>query len=59
MSNKSFTKRIRKTRSGKLIGRTPGQNHFNAKESQSGRQRRRRSKRVEFLDKKQIGQYFK
>ena len=31
-TNKSFTKRIRVTRQGKLVVRKPGQDHFNAKE---------------------------
>ncbi len=31
-TNKSFTKRIRVTKSGKLLTRKAGQNHFNAKE---------------------------
>lgn len=31
-TNKSYTKRIKVTRKGKLIARKPGQNHFNAKE---------------------------
>ncbi|MCI0554184.1 MAG: 50S ribosomal protein L35, partial [Anaerolineae bacterium] len=42
-TNKSYTKRLRVTRTGKIIARAPGQNHFNAKESRSGRMRRRRS----------------
>ena len=32
-TNKSFSKRIKVTRRGKLVARKPGQNHFNAKES--------------------------
>ena len=32
-TNKSYTKRLKVTRKGKVIGRKPGQNHFNAKES--------------------------
>ena len=32
-TNKSFTKRIKVTKNGKLVARRPGQNHFNAKES--------------------------
>ncbi len=32
-SNKSFLKRLKVTKNGKLIGRGTGQNHFNAKES--------------------------
>jgi ribosomal protein L35 len=41
-SNKSFLKRLRVSKNGKIIARVPGHNHFNAKESGSGRQRRRR-----------------
>lgn len=32
-TNKSFSKRLRVTRNGKILARKPGQNHFNAKES--------------------------
>lgn len=31
-TNKSYTKRIRVTKKGKLVVRKPGQDHFNAKE---------------------------
>lgn len=31
-TNKSYTKRLKLTKRGKLIGRKAGQNHFNAKE---------------------------
>jgi ribosomal protein L35 len=31
-TNKSYTKRIRVTKKGKLVVRKSGQNHFNAKE---------------------------
>lgn len=31
-TNKSYTKRIKVTRTGKLIARKAGQDHFNAKE---------------------------
>lgn len=41
-TNKSYTKRLRVTKTGKILARAPGQNHFNAKESRSGRARRRR-----------------
>ena len=34
-TNKSFTKRIKVTKTGKLIARKPGKNHFNAKESRA------------------------
>lgn len=32
-TNKSFTKRLKVTKTGKLLARKPNQNHFNAKES--------------------------
>lgn len=35
-------KRLRVTKKGKVIARVPGHNHFNAKESGTGRQSRRR-----------------
>ncbi len=34
-TNKSFSKRLKVTRTGKIIARKPGKNHFNAKESRS------------------------
>jgi ribosomal protein L35 len=42
-TNKSFTKRLKITKNGKVIARKPGQNHFNAKESRSGQMDGRRS----------------
>ncbi len=41
-TNKSYTKRIKVTKNGKIIARKAGQNHFNAK--QTGRQRLRRKR---------------
>lgn len=32
-TNKSFTKRLKVTKTGKIMGRKPGFNHFNAKQS--------------------------
>lgn len=46
-TNKSFTKRIKVTKNGKLVARKPGQNHFNAR--QTGRQRQAR-KRTNVLE---------
>jgi ribosomal protein L35 len=46
-TNKSFSKRIKVTKNGKLVARKPGQNHFNAR--QTGRQRLRR-KRTQLLE---------
>ncbi|MFH1178580.1 MAG: 50S ribosomal protein L35 [bacterium] len=42
-TNKSYLKRIRVTRNGKLMARKPGQDHFNAKQSGSERSRKRRA----------------
>ena len=41
-TNKSYTKRIKVTKNGKLIARKAGQNHFNAR--QTGRQRLNRKR---------------
>ena len=40
-SNKSYLKRIRVTRTGKLMVRAKGQNHFNAKQSGGTRRGKR------------------
>ncbi len=42
-TNKSFSKRLRVSKNGKIIARVPGQNHFNAKESGKGHMRRQRA----------------
>jgi ribosomal protein L35 len=34
-TNKSYTKRLKLTKNGKVIARKPGFNHFNAKQSRS------------------------
>ena len=46
--NKSFTKRLRVTKKGKIIARTPGHNHFNAKRSGAERQRKGRTNTLDF-----------
>ena len=42
-TNKSYSKRLRVTRNGKIVARKAGQNHFNAKESRKTRTAKRRS----------------
>ncbi len=42
-TNKSFSKRLRVTKKGKIIARAPGQNHFNAKDSGNARMRKSRA----------------
>ena len=55
-TNKSFTKRLKITRGGKIVARKPGQNHFNAKESRAGRMNRRRTQSI--LLSKKVSQRF-
>lgn len=42
-TNKSFQKRLRVTKKGKIVARVPGQNHFNAKNSGSESLRKSRA----------------
>lgn len=50
-TNKSFSKRLRVTRRGKIIGRKAGQNHFNAKEGGRKQMSRNRTLNVVFKNK--------
>lgn len=55
-TNKSFAKRLRITRNRKVVSRTPGQGHFNAKET--GSEKRSKKKRQNLnISKKNLGQY--
>ena len=45
-TNKSYTKRIKVTKNGKLVARKPGQNHFNAKKSGEHRLNRKRTQNL-------------
>lgn len=42
-SNKSYMKRLRVTKKGKIVSRVPGQNHFNAKRSGNETRRHHRA----------------
>lgn len=55
-TNKSYTKRIKVTKNGKLVARRPGQNHFNAR--QSGQQRLRRKRTQNLVLSKRITRRF-
>jgi ribosomal protein L35 len=55
-TNKSFTKRLKITKNGKLIARKPGQNHFNAKEKRSTQMAGNRSQLIS-LTKKESQRY--
>lgn len=50
-TNKAFTKRIKITRTGKLVARRAGQNHFNAKESRRTQLKGRRSQLISVSSK--------
>ncbi len=41
--NKSYSKRLRVTKHGKIVARASGQNHFNAKEGGAARMRHKRA----------------
>lgn len=55
-TNKSFTKRIKVTRNGKLIARKAGQGHFNAKEG--GRSQMSKRRTASFLIKNKARSLF-
>ena len=52
-TNKSFKKRIKLTKNGKIKARKPGQNHFNAKESRTDQLNKKRQKNVIIKKKSQ------
>ncbi len=55
-TNKSYTKRLKLTPTGKIIGRKPGFNHFNAKQSRT--EQLAGKKGVPFpMTAKEIGQF--
>lgn len=45
-TNKSFTKRIKITKNGKVKSRKPGMNHYNAKESSAKKTNKSKPKSV-------------
>jgi ribosomal protein L35 len=50
-SNKSFLKRIKVTKSGKLVARRPGHDHFNAKESRKTQLAKNRTQEFSMTNK--------
>lgn len=50
-TNKSFTKRIKQTRTGKLLVRAKGQNHYNAKESGQAQLKRKTTSELKMSNK--------
>ncbi|MEK7459971.1 MAG: 50S ribosomal protein L35 [Patescibacteria group bacterium] len=50
-TNKSYTKRLKITKTGKIIARRPGKNHFNAKASRSSQLAGKRPNQLTFTNK--------
>lgn len=50
-TNKSYTKRLKVTRKGKIIARKAGQNHFNSKESGQSKIAKGRSIKINMNNK--------
>jgi ribosomal protein L35 len=50
-TNKSYTKRFRVTKNGKIIARKPGKNHFNAKMSAKNKMAKNRKVEIEMKNK--------
>ena len=50
-TNKSYTKRFKVTRTGKILARKPGQNHFNAKERTRASGKKRRMQHILMTNK--------
>ncbi len=59
MANKSYTKRVRVSPTGKLLVRKAGGNHFNAAEKRSKQLDRKRSGRTLTLTPKQVGRHLR
>lgn len=56
-TNKFLAKRLKVTKNGKVLARSAGQNHFNAKESRDSQLAKKKS-RVITLKNKDMGRYF-
>ena len=55
-TNKSYKKRLKLTKKGKVVQRRPGMGHFNAKESRKGQLKKKRTKQFN-ISKKNLGRY--
>jgi ribosomal protein L35 len=55
-TNKSWSKRLKVTKSGKTLARRPGQNHFNAKAARGKQLNAKRSTELTFKNK-DLGRY--
>lgn len=59
MANKSYTKRVRVSPTGKLLVRKPGGNHFNAHERRQKQLDRKRTGPILVLSPKKAGRHLK
>jgi len=50
-TNKSFTKRLRVTKKGKVMAQKPGRNHFNAKSSRKNIMKKKRTTKLSLSGK--------
>lgn len=50
-TNKSYAKRLKVTKRGKILGRKSGQNHFNAKERTSTKRTKKRGSEFHMTNK--------
>lgn len=50
-TNKSYSKRLKVTKNGKILARRTGQNHFNAKESGSSKLAKKRNNEFHMSNK--------
>lgn len=50
-TNKSYKKRLKVTRNGKVVARKQGQNHFNAKAPRSERLDKKRTRTLDMTNK--------
>jgi len=50
-TNKSYKKRVKVTKSGKVLARKPGQNHFNAKERKQKKLAKKKTQSVQMTNK--------
>ncbi|XKT75203.1 MAG: 50S ribosomal protein L35 [Patescibacteria group bacterium UBA2103] len=50
-TNKSFTKRLKTTKTGKIVGRAKGQDHYNAKEGRKTKTAKRRTVSIAMSNK--------
>ena len=55
-TNKAFAKRLRVTKSGKILKRNPSQNHFRSRKSRSFKLDAKRSGEFN-ISKKELGKY--